>query len=125
MAYTLRSDRSARKGVKVRLLSSAPMKLWIDDVRPAPNGWKHVKTASEAISCIESENTITHISFDHDLGEGNGSGYEVVCVVEERIYNGMMKMPEMCVHSANPVGATRIQQAIDTIKRHGGLQESG
>ena len=102
------------------------MKLWIDDKRKAPEGWMHAKTAAEAIGWLKSGDSITHISFDHDLGEGNGDGHDVVCVVEELVHGRRMKMPEMTVHSSNPVGAKRIQQAIDAIKRRrGGLQESG
>ncbi len=101
------------------------MKLWIDDERSAPEGWQRAKTAYEAIGCVESQE-VTHVSFDHDLGEGNGNGHDVICVIERMVAEGRMKPPQMAVHSANPVGAARIQQAIDAIEgRYGGLQESG
>lgn len=75
------------------------MKVWLDDERPAPKGWVHVKTADEAIHLLESMRsalarddeylmtfaldgsvharpvyskeywTITHMSFDHDLAD--------------------------------------------------------
>ena len=123
LAYTQGSGPCGRKVVEVRILSGAPMKLWIDDERPAPWGWAHAKTAQEAIGWIE-QGDITHISFDHDLGEGNGDGHDVVCFVEERIEAGQMALPQMTVHSANPVGARRIRQAIEAIqRRHGGLPE--
>lgn len=44
------------------------MKLWLDDERPAPDGWQWVKTADEAIYALR-DNLITHMSFDHDLAD--------------------------------------------------------
>ena len=93
------------------------MKLWIDDVRPAPEGWVHAKTAEEARKWIESGEMIQAISFDHDLGEGQENGHDLVSLVEERVYLGKMGLPEMAVHSANPVGARRIFAAIEAINR--------
>ena len=102
------------------------MKLWIDDERLAPDGWIWAKTASESIVWLHRREDITHISFDHDLGEGNGDGHGVICIVERMVADGRMKLPCMTAHSANPVGAARIRQAIEAIeRRYGGLPESG
>lgn len=43
------------------------MKLWHDDVRPAPEGWVWVKNNDDA-KIILASNAVTHISLDHDLG---------------------------------------------------------
>ena len=86
-------------------------------------GWTWAKTAYEAIGWVERSRDITHISFDHDLGENNGDGHQVVSLVEERVFSGLMKAPEMTIHSDNPVGANRIRLAIEAI--YGRLQESG
>ena len=115
MADTQRSGRCARKGVEVRLLFGAPMKLWIDDERPAPEGWIHARNGEEAREWLESNEVITHVSFDHDLGEGQLDGHELVSILEERVYLGLMEVPIMTVHSANPVGAGRIFAAIQAI----------
>lgn len=63
------------------------MKLWLDDERPAPEGWVWAKTANEAIHLLESMRSaplhqelwdhqgmsdfwkISHMSFDHDLAD--------------------------------------------------------
>lgn len=47
------------------------MKLWLDDERPAPEGWYWVKTAAAAIACLldQGDDPITHMSFDHDLAD--------------------------------------------------------
>lgn len=43
------------------------MKLWLDDVRPAPEGWVWVKTVDEAKKLLES-GQVQQASLDHDLG---------------------------------------------------------
>lgn len=43
------------------------MKLWHDDIRPAPQGWIWVRTNEEAIEHLKT-GAYTHISMDHDLG---------------------------------------------------------
>lgn len=51
------------------------MKLWLDDERPAPEGWLWVKTGQEAILGLQrlrqtgSLDELTHMSFDHDLAD--------------------------------------------------------
>lgn len=66
------------------------MKLWLDDIRPAPEGWVWAKTYDEAIHHLTSMKTalaretpmpdlglvswlefwtITHMSLDHDLAD--------------------------------------------------------
>lgn len=47
------------------------MKLWLDDERPAPEGWYWVKTAAAAVACLldQADDPITHMSFDHDLAD--------------------------------------------------------
>ena len=85
------------------------MKLWLDDLRPAPPGWAHVKTAGEAINALQT-GTVEKIALDHDLGDPdiNGTGYLVVCWMKE---NNIW--PEWVrVHSMNPTGAARMNQVI-------------
>lgn len=43
------------------------MKLWLDDVRPAPEGWTWVKTVDEARARLVAGG-VDHLSLDHDLG---------------------------------------------------------
>jgi len=44
------------------------MKLWLDDMRPAPIGWLHAKTVAEAIELCERNPQVEKMSLDHDLG---------------------------------------------------------
>ena len=68
------------------------MKVYLDDQRGAPEGWKLVRSAKEAIGYLKS-GKVTEISLDHDLGDDDsGTGYDVIkwieqAVVEDRIYS--------------------------------------
>lgn len=89
------------------------MRLYLDDVRPTPEGFDlRAWTAKEAIKFID-QGGITFISFDHDLGEeANGTGYDVAKFIEMRAVEGI-KPPLFDVHSANPVGAENIFAAMN------------
>lgn len=91
--------------------------IWLDDIRAPPDGWKHVKTVAEAIAELESGD-VEIISLDHDLGEDQPPGYDVLVYIEECVANNSgYKPPVMKIHSANNVGRQRMQQAINSIIR--------
>jgi len=102
------------------------MKLWLDDLRPAPDdSWTPVTTPSAAIALLEA-GEVESISFDHDLGFEDGteleqpkelSGYQVVLWIEEAVALRRFDPPEMFVHSANPPGHERLLRGIEAIKR--------
>ena len=110
------------------------MKLWLDDVRPAPEGYIWVKTVDEAIYeliryqkeadfCwqhyilgISDKETlerhlkvwcIEEVSCDNDLGEYEVEGYKLLDWLEAtgRAY-------PIHIHSANPVARQRMQAII-------------
>ena len=96
------------------------MKLWLDDERPAPDDtWTHVLTASHCIYLLGCRSVflVTELSLDHDLGDGNGTGYSVACWLEEEAASGRYVPPVIRIHSANPVGRANMQRAIDSIER--------
>lgn len=88
------------------------MKVWLDDMRPMPQGFDiHVRTAAEAISLLAGGG-VNMISLDHDLGDAVGTGYDVACYIEQAAHDGFPVPPEICIHSANPVGRSKMEQAI-------------
>lgn len=91
------------------------MRLWIDDVRPAPEGWIWVKTSKEAINFIQ-HNPVTEISFDHDLGEED-TAYDVALYLEEGAILNFTKKVIWHIHSANPIGRKRIEAAMKSAER--------
>lgn len=93
------------------------MRIFLDDVRMPPDGdWMIVRSASPAMALVLSGN-VTHISFDHDLGE-ELSGYAVACCIEAAAYYN--KIPRMTweIHSANPVGRENIRRAMENADRY-------
>ena len=95
------------------------MKLYVDDVRQAPEGWQLAKTAGTAIAILMRE-TIEELSLDHDLGDPEaGTGYDVIVWLEEKAFSGNWQHvpPVIWVHSANPIGRQRIQAGIDAIEQ--------
>lgn len=99
---------------------NAPNKLWLDDLRSAPDTtWRTVKTAPDAIDWLQ-RSFFDVVSLDHDLGEPeNGTGYDVLVWLERAVAEGDWRtaIPELRIHSANPVGRTRMAMAIDAIER--------
>lgn len=92
------------------------MKLWLDDERKAPDrGWKVAKTCQEAISLLE-EGEVATISIDHDLGQIE-TGYDLAVWIEGMAAEGKLKRLGWRVHSANPVGRKRIEQAMESADR--------
>ena len=93
--------------------------LWLDDLRPMPAEFNHhVKTADDAIKVLET-GRVKRMSFDHDLGpEEAGTGYDVAKWVEEAAFNKEIPPFEWRVHSANPVGARNIENALKGAERY-------
>lgn len=98
------------------------MKLWIDDVRPAPEGWKHAYTSEEALEMIRSNPAFEWISFDHDLGvDEHGEEDSVRHVINTLWVYGQEsdKLPRYAsVHSDNYPGAQWIKGTLESISRH-------
>lgn len=95
------------------------MKLWLDDTRPAPEGWMHVASVADAILwCkIIGLSEVEEISLDHDLGENVATGYDFMKWLENESTKDEFVLPIIHIHSANPVGRVNMQRAIDSINR--------
>lgn len=92
------------------------MKIWLDDIRQMPAGFdRHVRTAAEAIGLL-AKGGVSAISLDHDLGENDGTGYDVACWIRQAACVGKLQPIEVMIHSANPFGSYRMEQAIDQAK---------
>ena len=57
------------------------MRVWLDDIRPAPPGWRRCYTPAEVIELLQTDE-VTEVSLDHDLGLTDGTreqtGYDVL-----------------------------------------------
>ncbi len=88
------------------------MKVWLDDERPMPKDYDaHAKTAAEAIKLL-SGGDVTRISLDHDLGDGNKTGYDVAKWIAEKAYRSAIPPLGWTLHTANPVGRDNMKAAL-------------
>ena len=95
------------------------MRVYLDDLRPAPDGWVRVFWPDEAIALLKI-GEVTHLSLDHDLGDDpRGTGYDVLLWIEEAVAVSDFKAPEITVHSANPAARQRMEAAIVAIQARG------
>lgn len=93
------------------------LKIWVDDLRPAPEGYEWCKNFRSAIATIICfalyEGGIDILDLDHDLGDGQ-SGYDIAkYLVENDINIGTIR-----VHSMNPVGKKNIEQLLTRYHYH-------
>jgi len=85
-------------------------KLYIDDVRePRTNGWVIARSLDEVKEICGEKGKPSHVSFDHDMGEGEPDGVEIV---EWLIDNNYIPDNSWNVHSANPIGSKNIKNKI-------------
>lgn len=92
-------------------------KVWLDDERPAPEGWYHVKTAAEAIEALE-RGPVSEISLDNDLGLDDEEGYDVMKFLEEKAFSDKsFHIPVIHIHTANPVARQKMQAGIENIRK--------
>lgn len=93
------------------------MKVYLDDVRPTPEGWTHVYWPDQAIELLKS-GEVEEISLDHDLGDDErGTGYDVVLWIEEAVALNGFRPPKISVHSANSAARLRMESGITSIMK--------
>jgi len=92
------------------------MKVYLDDERVTPEGWKRVYWPSEAIALLNS-GQVSEISLDHDLGDDErGTGYDVVLWIEEAVATRAFVPPKISVHSANSSAREKMERGVAAIK---------
>lgn len=99
------------------------MKLWIDDVRPAPEGYVWIKSVNAAKRYIHyhPDNTldfdgkliapITLIDIDHDAGDFANDGGDYIKLLDWLEETG--RNYPIRIHSANPVGVQNMRAIIE------------
>lgn len=98
------------------------MKIWVDDVRPAPEGYAWCKSVSDTIYEIEgnemhnwvpdniNDDPIILIDLDHDAGDYKNQGGDYIKILdwlEETNRNYPIR-----IHSKNPVGVENMRRII-------------
>ena len=104
------------------------MKLWVDDARPAPQGWESASNYGEAVGIL-ADGQVAEISLDYDLNleavattpcgisiatsnDDAPTGYDVALWIEDAVSNGRIPAPTMSCHSTNPAGKQLILKVI-------------
>lgn len=100
------------------------MKLWVDDVRPVPDGYwlvQSVKQAKLAIQIVEqSSEPIELIDIDHDAGDYVNDGGDYINILNWLEQTG--RNYPIKIHSMNPVGVENMRRII---KRNGWTEIKG
>lgn len=98
------------------------MKLWVDDVRPAPdNTYTHVYSVDKAKSSIEYNEYLASvfnlaiyevqlIDIDHDAGEYASEGGDYIKLLDWLEETG--RNYPIRIHSMNPVGVENMRRII-------------
>jgi hypothetical protein len=108
--------RLARGPQNANLPKGIPMKLWVDDLRPAPDtSWTWAETSADAIAILSlrrfSRRPVEAMSLDHDLGEDDTTRGVVLWMCENEFW------PEkIFVHTQNPVGRDWLEGMIKRYK---------
>lgn len=102
------------------------MKLWIDDVRPAPEGYVWCKSVNEAKKMIElietsyvywnpsrtiDYYTVDIIDIDHDAGDYASDGGDYIRLLDWLEETG--RNYPIRIHSMNPVGIANMRRIIE------------
>lgn len=85
------------------------MKIWLDDIRQAPEGYVQCKSVNEATAIIEEhKNNIEVIDLDHDLGDFEKDGGDAICLMDYLVENELFY--KLNFHTANPVGLVNMKR---------------
>jgi hypothetical protein len=102
------------------------LKLFLDDLRNPPDDTWTLFRPQDIPAFIHMARHVNAqngdiLSLDHDLGDGFITGYKVMCILENSVRcEGTWwstGIPEIIVHSANPVGKASMLQVIEAIKK--------
>lgn len=102
------------------------MKLWIDDVRPVPEGYLGFKTVNDALRYIRYNcEYIELIDLDHDAGDYVHEGGDYINILNElerlsrkptaegAYWGALLRQKiKFRFHSANPVGVQNMRAII-------------
>ena len=90
------------------------MKIWVDDLRPVPQGYIGTKSVNETIELIEkledAGETIELLDLDHDLGDYASQGGDAIKLLDYLAERGTFY--PVAIHTANPVGKANMERVI-------------
>lgn len=92
------------------------MKIWVDDVRPAPENYIRCKSVNETVEKIRdiefhSWAAIELIDIDHDAGDYVNDGGDYIKLLDWLEETG--RNYPIRIHSMNPVGVANMRRIIE------------
>ncbi len=91
------------------------MKIWLDDLRPAPEGYRAARSVNEAICLVENAErdgeTVEVVDCDHDLGDYFPDGGDGIRFLDWLCERGTFY--PIALHTANPVGRDNMLRLIN------------
>lgn len=95
------------------------MKIWVDDIRTAPDGFVWCKSTNEALCLIvDNIEDVEFIDLDHDMGYAfGGDAIKVLQELErksrfDKEFSESVKKIKFRLHSANPVEVQNMRTII-------------
>jgi len=85
------------------------LKIWLDDLRPAPQDWTWIKEVALIKPWLRSHEVL-ELSLDDDLGLDQPTGYDLVKWMVEW---DLWPKNKPVVHSANPRGREDMEKTIE------------
>lgn len=90
------------------------IKIWVDDVRPAPFGYMNAYTTNIAINiiklAIENKIDVEILDIDHDAGDYAYDGGDYIKILDW-LEKNQISIP-IRIHSMNPVGVENMRRII-------------
>lgn len=103
------------------------MKIWVDDMRPAPPGYLWVKDTDTAIYLLKARDLVNRngkychyelIDLDHDAGDYASKGGDYIEILKWMESHNVNDIP-IRLHTQNPVGRMNMRAIIE----HNGWKE--
>ena len=90
------------------------MKIWVDDLRPVPEGYEWAKSVNKAIYLVEKAEAggekVELLDLDHDLGDYYSDGGDAIKILDWLAERGTFY--PVRIHTANPVGRENMERMI-------------
>ncbi len=90
------------------------MKIWLDDLRPVPQGYVGARSVNEAIALITDAEgkgiEIEVLDLDHDLGDFASDGGDAIRLLDWLAERETLYPIE--IHTANPVGRANMKRML-------------
>jgi len=94
-------------------VGGGPVKLFVDDLRPPPPGWRLARTVEEARRCLDAE-PVEEVSLDYFIGNGEGGTFLPVA----RYIAGLAperRPKRVRLHTASDAGAARLAAVLEGV----------